>query len=331
MADAAVRIGMIGTGPRGQLHLRHLAEISEARLVALCDVDEELVQSVAAPLGAAVYTDGAKMIDEAELDALYICVPPHRHDDLEIRAAQKGLHLFVEKPVSLYLEQARRTREAIRSAGVMTQVGYQLRYMANNQQMKTFLADKPIGTAHATRWGGLPAKDWWRRYDQGGGQLVEMTTHQVDLLRWVMGEVVAVSAGYSFRRLLKDQSGVTVPDSQAVLLHFASGATATVNTSCAVGKTWYGEMAFVVEGAKVRVQSDGIQVEPEDAYPVPPLPAESPEINAVFVRAVASHDPTLLLSPYDDGLKTAAVTLAANLSAENGGRLVRMEELRGPS
>jgi predicted dehydrogenase len=329
MAEEAVRIGMIGTGSRGQSHLRQLAELDGARLVALCDVDEALVQSVAAPLGAAVYTDGAKMIDEAELDALYICVPPHRHDDLEIRAARKGLHLFVEKPVSLYMEQAQRTLEAIRSAGVLSQVGYQVRYMANYQQMKTFLADKPIGTAIATRWCGLPGKDWWRRYDQGGGQLVEMTTHQVDLLRWMMGEVEAVSAGYSFRRLLKDQAGVTVPDSQAVLLHFASGATATVNTACAVGKTWHGELAFVIEGARVSLQSDGIKVEPEDAYPIPPLPAESPDVSAVFVRAVASRDPTLLLSPYEDGLRTAAVTLAANLSAENGGRLVRMEEMLG--
>jgi predicted dehydrogenase len=329
MADAAVRIGMIGTGPRGQVHLRHLAQIPEARLVALCDLDEEVLQSVAAPLGAATYTDGAKMIDEAELDALYICVPPHQHDDLEIRAAQKGLHLFVEKPVSLYMEQAQRTLDAIRSAGVLSQVGYQGRYMANYQQMKAFLEDKQIGTAHATRWGSMPAKDWWRRYDQGGGQLVEMTTHQVDLMRWVMGEVEAVSAGYSFSRLLKDQTGVTVPDSQTVLLHFASGATATINTACAVGRAGRMDVAFVVDGAWVSLQNDGIKLEPEDAYPIPPLRTDLPDINAVFVRAVATQDRTLLRSPYEDGLKTAAVTLAANLSAENGGRLIRMTELLG--
>jgi predicted dehydrogenase len=326
----AVRIGVIGTGTMGQAHIRRLAEIAEAQLVALCDLDKDLVQSVAAPLGAAVYTDGPKMIAETELDALYVCVPPHRHDDLEIRAARKGLHLFVEKPVSLSIDYARKACEAIKSAGVMTQVGYQLRYQANHRQLKTFLADKEVGAAHVYRWSGTPAKDWWRRYDQGGGQLVEMTTHQVDLLRWVMGEVTAVSAGYSFHRLLKDQPDVTVPDSQAILLHFASGACATLSTSCAAGKGWRGEIEFVVRDARVSVQGDGIRIHPEDAYPVPALPAESPEADAVFVRAVATGDRTLLLSPYEDGLKTAAVTLAANLSAENGGRLVRVEELLGP-
>jgi predicted dehydrogenase len=331
MTTTTVRIGVIGTGGMGQAHLRRLAEMPEAHIVALCDLDEPLVRGIAAPLNADVYTDGAQMIAEADINALYICVPPHQHDDLEIRAAQKGLAMYVEKPVSLSLDYARKAAAAIKEAGVMTQVGYQLRYQANHRQLKAFLADKPVGTAHAYRWSGTPAKDWWRRYDQGGGQLVEMTTHQVDLLRWVMGEVTAISASYSFHRLLPDQPDLTVPDCQAVLLHFASGASATISTSCAAGKGWRGEMEFVIRDARVSVQSDGIKLTPEGAYPLPALPAESPEADAMFVHAVATGDRTLLLSPYEDGLKTAAVTLAANLSAENGGRLVRIAELLGES
>src|SRR5207249_348150 len=83
-----------------------------------------------------------------------------------------------------------------RKAGVMSQVGYSLRYLGSAIRLKEFLKDKPVGSAHCFRWGGLPGVPWWRKYDQGGGQLVEMTTHQVDLLRWVMGEVEAVSASY---------------------------------------------------------------------------------------------------------------------------------------
>ncbi len=228
------------------------------------------------------------------------------------------------------MEQALKAWEAIEKAGVMTQTGYQLRYMPHNRQLKAFLADKQIGTAHSTRWSGAPDKHWWRQYKESGGQLVEQTTHQVDLLRWVMGEVEAVAATYSFDRLFKDDPEYTIPDSQAVLMQFKSGASATLTTSCALGKAWWGGMEFVLRNARVSVQSDGVKVTPEDTYALPPLPEDSPTADQMFVRAVATGDRSLLLSPYDDGLRSAAVTLAANLSAENGGRLVYLKELLGP-
>jgi myo-inositol 2-dehydrogenase/D-chiro-inositol 1-dehydrogenase len=324
-----VRIGFFGVGGIAQHHLNHLKEIPEAQIAALCDINEERVKTTAAAFGAVAYTDSAKMLAETKLDALYVCVPPHAHGDIEIRAAQKGLHLFVEKPVNLYIDQARKAADAIRKAGVMSQVGYSLRYLGSAMRLKEFLKDKEVGSAHCFRWGGLPGVPWWRRYDQGGGQLVEMTTHQVDLLRWVMGEVEAVSASYSFKRIFKDQPEVTVPDSQAVLLHFKSGASATINTICATGKTGMNTVDIAIKDAKVNWKHDTLTIDPVDSYPAPPAPAETPSIDASFVRAIMSGNAAMLRSPYEDGLKTAAVTLAANRSAENGGKLVRVSEVLG--
>lgn len=326
MSSKSVRIGFIGTGGIAQAHIGRLREIPEAEIVAVCDIDEARVRSVAEPLGAAVYTDGARLIAGERLDALYICVPPHAHGDLEIQAARKGLPLFVEKPVNLDLDAALAACRAIREAGVMSQVGYGMRYMPVIMRLRAFLADKDVGTAHVFRWGGLPGSPWWRRYDQSGGQLVEMTTHQVDALRWVMGEVESVSASYSFR-LHRDEPDVTVPDSQAVLLQFRSGASATISTSCAVGSTWFGGMEFVLHRARLSVQGAEMRVQPEESYTLPPAPPEGPGIDAAFVQAVATGDRALLKSPYDDALRSLAVTLAANRSAAEGGRQVRLEEL----
>ena len=324
---AAVRIGFFGAGGIAQHHLNHLKEIPEANIAALCDIDAARVKAVADPLGAAVYTDSAKMLAEAKLDALYVCVPPHAHGDIEIRAAQKGLHLFVEKPVNLYLDQAQKAAAAIRKAGVMSQVGYSLRYINSAVRLKEFLNDKIVGTAHVFRWNGIPGVPWWRRYEQGGGQLVEMTTHQLDLLRWVMGDIAAVSASYSFNRIFSDQPDVTVPDSQAILIQFKSGASATINTSCGLGKAYLGGVDFAIKDAKVTWKSDAVVVEPAEQYPLPPMPVETMSIDNAFVRAIASGNRDFLRSPYDDGLKSAAATLAANLSAANGGRVVKMSEL----
>ncbi|MCW3056004.1 MAG: oxidoreductase domain protein, partial [Chthonomonadales bacterium] len=231
------------------------------------------------------------------------------------------------KPVSLYPDQALRALAAIEKAGVMTQVGYQLRYLPHFRQLHALLADKAVGTANVCRWSSLPVKDWWRRYDQGGGQLVEMTTHQVDLLRWILGEVESVSASYSFNRLLRDEPNLTIPDTQTVLLRFASGASATLSTSCAVGKGGMNSMDFVIRDARVSVKGEEILIAPAETYTLPPPPTETLTADEAFVRAVATGDRSLLLSPYSDGLQTAAVTLAANRSAEEGGRQVRLEEI----
>jgi predicted dehydrogenase len=105
-----------------------------------------------------IYTDGARMIAEAQMDALYVCVPPDQHGDLEVQAAQKGLHLFVEKPVNLFLDRALTVAEAIRQAGVMSQSGYSFRYLASGLQLKRFLEDKPVGTANVVAGAACPKR-----------------------------------------------------------------------------------------------------------------------------------------------------------------------------
>ncbi|MCC6446078.1 MAG: Gfo/Idh/MocA family oxidoreductase [Armatimonadetes bacterium] len=322
-----VRIGFIGTGGIAQAHLGGLKAVPEAEIVALCDIDEARVKAVAEPYGASVYTDGAKLIENEKLDALYICVPPHVHGDMEIRAARKGLHLFVEKPVNLYMDKAIEANKAIQEAGVMSQAGYVLRYFPGFMRMHEFLKGKEIGTAHVFRWGGMPGVPWWRRYEQAGGQLVEMTTHQVDFLRWCMGEAESVAASYSFNRLFRDDPSVSVPDSQATLIRFESGASATVSTSCVIGSGGMGGLDFVLKNARASLQGENVVVDPEGTYEVPAPPAETPGIDASFVKAIATGDRSLLKSPFEDAMKSLAVTLAANRSAEEGGRMVKLEEL----
>ena len=321
-----VRIGFIGAGGIAQAHIRKLGEIPEAEIVAVCDIDESRARAAADGLRSAVYTDGETLIASEGLDALYVCVPPTVHGDLEIQAAQKGVHLFVEKPVNISLRAALRVSQAISDSGVMSQAGYVLRYLPVFMRAHDFLKDKVVGTAHVFRWNGLVGPPWWRRYEESGGQLVEMTTHQVDLLRWMMGEVESVSAAYSRNRLFLDDPTASVPDSQAVLLRFRSGASATISTSCAIGSAWHGSLDFTIKGARFSIQGEQLLVDPPESYPVPP-PMESPGIDESFVQAVATGDRSLLKSPYEDAARTLAITLAANRSAEEGGRSISLEEL----
>src|SRR5439155_16568344 len=117
-------------------------------------------------------------------DALYVCVPPFAHEDAELIAARKGIHLFVEKPVALDVDWGASVAAVIRETGILSSVGYSLRYLPATETARRYLAGKEIAMVASHRWGGLPETPWWRVMEQSGGQLVEMTTHQVDLMRY---------------------------------------------------------------------------------------------------------------------------------------------------
>ena len=129
MADK-VRVGFIGTGGIAEeAHLPALKEIDGVEIAAVCDTRREQAESIAQQFGGKVYLDHQEMLDREELEALYVCLPPDAHTDAEIIAAAKGIHLFVEKPTVLTMKQGLAIGEAIKQAGVISCVGYQLRYV----------------------------------------------------------------------------------------------------------------------------------------------------------------------------------------------------------
>ncbi len=154
----ALKAGFIGTGGISKKHLNAMVEMKDkVEITALCDVFPAAAKARADEYGGKVYTDYKKMLDDEELDIAFICVPPDSHADIEVSVAQKGLHMLVEKPVNLYLEDAIRANEAIKKAGIITSVGYLAGYNNVDKAIKKFLADKTIGMIVSERWAAFPA------------------------------------------------------------------------------------------------------------------------------------------------------------------------------
>lgn len=314
-----VRIGFVGAGGNARGHMTRLQEVEGVRIVAICDVNEEAAQAAAQEYGALSFTDHHRMLDEVEMDALYVSVPPFAHTDAEILAAQAGLDLFVEKPVVLDMDKGLEILEAIRRAGVLSCVGYQLRLLDTSRRIRAYLADRQVAMISSHRWGGLPGTPWWRVMEQSGGQLHEQTTHQLDLMRFVTGaEVVEVYARYDLLTM-HDIEGITIPDSQAALLTFDNGAIATITTSPMMtrggGKS---DLNLLLRDQIIGWSPSAISV---TGLPAPELegePRETPTIDAVFVEAIRTGDQELIPCSYEDGLRTCDVTLAANESAATG-------------
>ncbi len=322
-----VTLGFVGTGGIARHHLEQLAKMEGVRIGAVCDVVEARAREAAGTFGGAVYTDYARMLEAEKLDGLYVCVPPAAHRSREdgtappeILAAGRGVHLFVEKPVCLDLEEGIRIRDAIERAGVLSSVGYGSRYSAASEATRRFCQGRTVGMVACDRWGGVPgdASHWWRRMEVSGGQLHEMATHQLDLIRWFAGEITEVHKREA-RLINRELENFTVPDCEIVSFQLAGGGIGVITTSCSlVNGGGQGRLELLLEGHLLLKHGNPPRLLPEGAAEIE-LPTEPVvSIDEAFVQAIRGGDPAPIRSPYADGLKTAAVTIAANQSAREG-------------
>ena len=139
-----LRVGIVGAGFMGQTHGQHLLQHDDVRIVAICDRAGDAAMKVKEKLkaeAATVFTDFDRMLAECPLDVLYVCLPPYAHNGQVEKAAAKGIHLFLEKPIALTLARAESMVKAIEASGVVSQVGYHFRFRRSIEQLRRRLAD----------------------------------------------------------------------------------------------------------------------------------------------------------------------------------------------
>ncbi len=317
---AKVRLGVVGAaGGMGRSHLKRLAPMDEVEVAALCDLNAEGLAEVAKEYGGATYSSVEEMLSAGGFDAVYVCLPPGGHGDIDRKMVEAGVHLFTEKPCTMYLDEGIAVLEAARKSGVITCVGYSVRYGAAAQQLKKLLAEHTVGMVEVNRWAGLPGgKGWYLKMELGGGQFVEMITHQIDILRYWLGEVSHLHACYS--HMLHDgMEGVTIPDNQAMVMRFDSGTIGVVTGSVALVNHYVMETRIVTKEGVVELAGRDLKIIPEGAFELPePAPLKADNIDTAFIQAIVQNDQSIVLSDYEDGLKSAALSIAANDSAKSG-------------
>ena len=314
----AVRIGFVGSGGIANHHMQRLATLENAKMVAFSDVDGGRAQAAAKQYGGAAYTDSKEMLAKEDLDAVFVCVPPFAHTDQELAAVEKGIALFVEKPIATTVEKAEEIGEAIESKGVVNSVGYHFRYMASTDSAKAALGDREVGFATGSWTGGMPGVHWWRVMAESGGQMVEQSTHIFDLARYMLGEVTEVSA-MARTGLMTDVSDYDVHDAAVTNLTFESGAVANIVSSCILqvgGKVgldiYTRDLVLRMGSGRVEIAEKG-RTEIVESENDPYL-----DEDRIFLEAVESGDGSKIRSPYHDAIRTLKVTLAANRSIAEG-------------
>ncbi|GIX06551.1 MAG: hypothetical protein KatS3mg115_0954 [Candidatus Poribacteria bacterium] len=311
-----MRIGFIGVGGIAGNYLSYLRRYPDVRITAVCEINPERAQKAAEAYGATVYQDHHRMLEEEQLDALFITVPPFAHTDQETLAAERGIPFFVAKPVALSLETALRVLRTLRKYPVLTNVGYMWRHSDLTDAARELIGDRPLGMVIGRVHVNTPGTPWWRVFCESGGQIVEQATHLYDLARYFAGEVVAVH-GWGGDRL---NPLIDFEDVATVNLRFENGVVGNI-TSTSLVRT--GTYALELIGHDYHLQLDygrnrmvghvgerWVELEAKES-------GYGRQIER-FLEAVRRNDPSPIRSDYLDGTKTLAVTLAANESLHTG-------------
>jgi predicted dehydrogenase len=324
-----LRTAILGCGGFARRHAQLFSSLPEQfHLTAFCDVNLERGQAFARDFGqgqAGVYTDHHDLFAETALDLVAICLPPYGHTDEVECAANRGIHLFIEKPIALSSEQAWRMVAAAEAAGVVTQVGFMYRFGAAVQHLRRLMAageTGPVGLMSARYFCNALHADWWRKRDKSGGQLVEQVIHMVDLMRYLLGDAVTV---YSRQQNVfhTDVPDYTVEDVSGTVLGFANGGIGVLYaTNGAIPGKWINDYRVVAK--KVTVEFSDANHADFIFTGEPVLRTETVAGEEDYYRsemldlhaAIAAGRPAA--TPIREGAKSLDLALAAARSAETG-------------
>jgi predicted dehydrogenase len=250
MASHPLRIGMIGVGGISQLH-RDGYRAAGADVVAVADPHEITLRARQRDWGVErAYVDFREMLAEGGVDAISICAPTSVHAPATLAAAEHGVHVYCEKPISLDLEQGQAMIDACRRSGVVLQVGHQLRSHGAAALAKDLVDRGAIGRVTHLRlrqahdWAGAAEvrPSFATRASSGGGTLLDNGCHMMDLARYFGADVDEV-----FARSATLKFAVELEDTAHVSLRFRSGALGTIEVAW-TGTGW--EEGFWIYGTE---------------------------------------------------------------------------------
>jgi len=253
-----INLGVIGLGFIGKVHLRNCLNLKSVRVVAAADTSKKALNYAKAFEVKQLFTDYHELLKLKDLDAVIISLPTHLHAESAISAMEEGKHVFLEKPLARNVEEGREIVSAAGKNGVIFMVGYPLRFVPEFVDLKSRVESGVLGDIQmaygvdiaagpffhrAESTAPRPLPEWWLNKElTGGGALIDLGCHMINLLRWYLGEVSAVKArlGYRFNFDFEDHA--------TCIMDFECEASAVVNVgwfsqSAAVGVELHGTLA----------------------------------------------------------------------------------------
>jgi UDP-N-acetyl-2-amino-2-deoxyglucuronate dehydrogenase len=323
--DDRLRVAIVGPGKVAATHARAVAASPDGELVAVVGRTPERAQALADAFGARAFRSVAEAAETTRPDVAIVCTPHPQHVAAALDAFAAGMHVLVEKPLSVDPAEARRMIDGAAAAGRQLSVVSQRRWYEPVRRMKAAIdegqiGDPVLGTVTVLGWRGREyyAMDAWRGTwaGEGGGVLVNQAVHQLDLLLWFMGRVEAVTGFWANL----NHPTIQVEDTAVASLRFAGGALGSIVVSNAQDPGLYARVhVHGRNGATVGVQTDGgssfvagmeSEIEPaiNDLWTIPGdagrLPGWQGEDRAAAARVdIAEHYHALQVADFLAGIR----------------------------
>lgn len=323
-----VRIGLVGSGFMAETHADAYARIDGVDVVGVASPNTAGEFVARTDLDAAAYGSAEALMDGVSLDAVDVCTPTPTHRPIVEAAADRGLDVFCEKPIAGTLVDAHAIADAAASEGITLMVGHVLRFFPPYDEVRRVVLDGGIGTpgiARARRLSAFPAwgrDDWYADRDRSGGVLLDLAIHDLDFLRWVVGDVERVFA----RRSVWDRG-----EHAHVTLRFNDGAVGYVEASWALPPGQQLTHSIELAGDEGLVDFDG-EAPAVTTRTVEGTSVASPverggyrrQLEAFVESLTSDREPPVTAR---DAIESLRVSLAASRSAE-ANRPVAVEEVR---
>ncbi len=296
----SLRFGLVGTGGAGHLFAGALAmRPGGARLVSVCSRNREKAAGFAREYGVSeVFTDWRELIAAPGVDAVCLATPTGDHARMTVAAAARGLHVLTEKPIAASVADADRMIAACEEAGVTLGVIFMYRFMEGAMRMREAVTGGLIGRPLVAECRDLcfrsqayyDSAEWRGRWaSEGGGSLVTQTSHILDLMVWMLGDVESVAGFYT----TTDLHRIEVEDLTLGVVRFRNGVLATVASSTATVNPE--PRSLVIRGTKGTV---GMVDDDLARWDVPGGP--TPEIQELLDAGSVDRGDTLTSSGYAD-------------------------------
>src|SRR5690625_2029311 len=344
-----LKVGVIGVGSISHNHIKPYLQNDNVELVALCDLNEQRLQEKGEKYGVTtLYTKHEELLENKDIDAVSICTWNNSHADIAIAALEADKHVLVEKPLSMTVEEALAVEEAAKRTGKTLQVGFVRRHGSNTKILKQFIDQDDLGElyyakASILRRLGNPG-GWFSDISKsGGGPLIDLGVHMIDLSWYLMGRPRPVSVSGNTYKKLGNRSHIEnlsfyqaadydpthndVEDLTNALIRFENGASLFVDVSFSLqikeeetraqlfgvkgGAEIEPELAIVTEKhntiLNVTPQIDHLGFHFEKAF--------TNEINH-FIETIQTGGTSI--TPVEDGVELMRIIRAIYESAETG-------------
>lgn len=265
-----LKIGIIGCGgiANGK-HMPALKTVADVEMVAFCDIIRERAEKAAKEFGTAdakVYEDYKELLKDESIDIVHVCTPNRSHSFITIDSLEAGKHVMCEKPMAKTYKEAVAMCEAAERTGKKLTIGYQNRQTAANLYVKQCAENGDFGEIYygkalAIRRRAVPTWGvFLNEYEQGGGPLIDIGTHALDMTLWIMNNYEPeMVVGQTFRKLADqenqgnawdnwDPKEYTVEDSAFGFIKMKNGAVINLESSWALNIAEPNEACYMVCG-----------------------------------------------------------------------------------